>query len=175
MMFGGPLKIPKLLDGQKGTFTFNYQLSRSRNGNTSTQTMPTPAGTRRRLLPVRRPAGSPSRFTIRYDGQSPFPGNIIPTNRIDSDVARPAQVLPALPMRRGYKQNYQAPITTINNSDNINSRLNQTISRKDRLSGGLGYMGSNSTTPNIFNFIDTGTGAQHQRQRVPGATTSPPA
>ena len=62
------------------------------------------------------------------------------------------------PNAPGYKQNYQAPITTINNSDNLNSRLNQTISRKDRLNGGIGYMGSNSTTPNIFNFIDTGTG-----------------
>ena len=32
MMFGGPLKIPKLLDGTKGTFTLNYQLARTRNG-----------------------------------------------------------------------------------------------------------------------------------------------
>src|ERR1019366_6260565 len=32
MMFGGPLKIPKLLDGSKGTFTLNYQLARTRNG-----------------------------------------------------------------------------------------------------------------------------------------------
>ena len=63
-----------------------------------------------------------------------------------------------VPNAPGYKQNYQAPITTISNSDNLNSRLNQTLNKKDRLTGGIGYMGSNSTTPNIFNFIDTGAG-----------------
>ena len=35
------MKIPKLLSGQRGTFTINYQLSRMRNGLTNTQTMPT--------------------------------------------------------------------------------------------------------------------------------------
>ena len=81
---------------------------------------------------------------------------MIPSNRINSASLGLLKYYPN-PNAPGYKQNYQAPITTINNSDNINSRLNQTISRKDRLSGGLGYMGSNNTTPNIFNFIDTGT------------------
>ena len=32
VMFGGPLKIPKLLKGNNGMFTINYQLRRSRNG-----------------------------------------------------------------------------------------------------------------------------------------------
>src|ERR1019366_4487336 len=61
------------------------------------------------------------------------------------------------PNAPGYRQNYQVGLTSVNNSDNLNSRLNQTIGQKDRLFGGLGYMGSNSTTPNIFNFVDTGT------------------
>ena len=37
LTLGGPLKIPKLLSGQKGTFTFNYQLTRSRNGSPSSR------------------------------------------------------------------------------------------------------------------------------------------
>src|SRR5262249_40595096 len=55
------------------------------------------------------------------------------------------------------KYDYQAPIVTAQNSDNINTRLSQTINSKNRINGGLGYMGSNSTNPNIFGFIDTGT------------------
>jgi hypothetical protein len=35
--------------------------------------------------------------------------------------------------------------------------LNQTISRKDRVSGGIGYQGGNNTNPNIFGFVDTTT------------------
>ena len=41
MIPAGPLKIPKLLDGRKGTFNLTYSLGRVRNGNTLTQTMPT--------------------------------------------------------------------------------------------------------------------------------------
>jgi len=163
-MLGGPLKIPKLLSGQRGTFTINYQLSRMRNGIINTQTMPTllertgdfsqsVVAQGQKIVPV----------TI-YDPltahddvpASAFPGNVIPSNRINPASLGLLKYYPN-PTTLGYKQNYQAPLTTINNSDNINSRLNQTISRKDRLSGGFGYMGSNNTTPNIFNFIDTGT------------------
>ncbi len=155
MMFGGPLKIPKLLDGQKGTFTLNYQLARMRNGTSSTNTMPTLL---ERSGDFSQSVGPQGPVTI-YDPLtgSPFPGNVIPTNRISSASLGLLKYYP-LPNAPGYKQNYQAPITTINNSDNLNSRLNQTLNKKDRLTGGIGYMGSNSTTPNIFNFIDTGTG-----------------
>ena len=35
--------------------------------------------------------------------------------------------------------------------------MNISVTKKDRLSGGFGYMGGNTTTPNLFGFIDTGT------------------
>ncbi len=137
-------------------------MSRTRNGTTSTQTMPTLL---ERGGDFSQSIGAQGPVTI-FDPLtgSPFPGNVIPTNRLNPTSLGLLKYYPT-PNAPGYKQNYQAPITTISNSDNINSRLNQTISKKDRLSGGIGYMGSNSTTPNIFNFIDTGTGAQHQRER----------
>lgn len=153
-MFGGPLKIPKLLDGQKGTFTLNYQLARSRNAITATQTMPSLL---ERTGDFSQSIGAQGPVTI-FDPLtgSPFPGNVIPTNRI-SPVALGLLKYYPNPNAPGYTQNYQAPITTVNNSDNLNARLNQTVGKKDRLSGGFGYMGSNSTTPNLFNFVDTGT------------------
>jgi hypothetical protein len=155
MMFGGPLKIPKLLDGTKGTFTLNYQLARTRNGTSSTQTMPTLL---ERSGDFSQSVGPQGPVTI-YDPltSSPFPGNVIPANRISPVSLGLLKYYPD-PNAPGYKQNYQAPITTISNSDNLNSRLNQTITKRDRLSGGIGYMGSNNNTPNIFNFVDTGTG-----------------
>jgi len=154
-MFGGPLKIPKLLDGQKGTFTINYQMSRSRNGSTITQTMPTLL---ERTGDFSQSIGAQGPVTI-FDPltASPFPGNVIPANRINPASLALLKFYPN-PNAPGYKQNYQAPITTVGNNDNINSRLNQTISKKDRLNGGIGYMGSNNTTPNLFNFVDTGAG-----------------
>ncbi len=154
LMFGGPLKIPKLLDGTKGTFMINYQLARTRNSANNTVTMPTLL---ERTGDFSQSVGQQGPVTI-FDPLSgnAFPGNVIPANRLDPTSLALLKYYPN-PNAPGYKQNYQAAITNVSNSDNLNSRLNQTIGKKDRLSGGLGYMGSNSTTPNIFNFVDTGT------------------
>jgi len=154
-MVGGPLKIPHLLDGRKGTFTFNYQLSRTRNGTTSTQSFPTLL---ERSGDFSQSIGAQGPVTV-YDPLTgaPFPGNIIPSNRI-SPIALGLLNYYPVPNGPGYRYNYQAPIVTIQNSDNVNARLNQTLNSKNRLSGGIGYMGNNSTTPNIFSFIDSGTG-----------------
>ena len=155
VMFGGPLKIPKLFENSKGMFTFNYQLGRTRNGTTSTQTMPTLL---ERSADFSQSIGAQGPVTI-YDPLtgSPFPGNVIPMNRINTASLGLLNFFPA-PNGPGYKYNFQTPITTIQNSDNLNTRLNQTLSKKDRINGGLGYQGSNNTTPNLFGFIDTGSG-----------------
>jgi hypothetical protein len=155
VMFGGPLKIPHLFDNSKGSFTFNYQLGRTRNGTTATQTLPTLL---ERAGDFSQSIGAQGPVTI-YDPLtgSPFPGNVIPANRINPASPGLLKFFPS-PNGPGYKYNFQTPITTVQNSNNINTRLNQTLTKKDRINGGLGYQGSNNTTPNIFNFIDTGNG-----------------
>jgi hypothetical protein len=155
MMLGGPLKIPKLLDGTKGTFFLNYQMARTRNPSTGTQTMPTSL---ERTGDFSQSIDARGGLVTIFDplSGSAFPGNVIPANRLDPTSLALLKYYPN-PNAPGYKQNYQVPLTTVLNSDNLNSRLNQTIGKKDRLSGGIGYMGSNNTTPNIFNFVDTGT------------------
>ena len=154
VMFGGPLKIPKLLKGNNGMFTINYQMRRSRNGTTQIGTMPTALERSGDFSQ----AYAQGPVTI-YDPLSgaPFPNNLIPANRINPAALGLVNYYP-LPNAPGYTRNYSAPITTVANSDNINARLMSiSITKKDRLSGGLGYMGSNSTTPNLFAFVDTGT------------------
>jgi hypothetical protein len=156
MMIGGPLKIPHLLDGRRGTFTFNYQLGRTRNGTTSTQSFPTML---ERSGDFSQSIGTQGPVTI-YDPLTgaPFPGNVIPSNRISQTALGLLKYYPTIsPAITVSKYDYQAPIVTVQNSDNINTRLSQTINSKNRINGGLGYMGSNNTNPNIFGFIDTGT------------------
>jgi hypothetical protein len=151
---GGPLRIPHLLDGRKGQFNINYSLGRTRNGTTQTQTFPTLL---ERTGDFSQSIGAQGPVTI-YDPLTgnPFPGNLIPGNRINSAALGLLKYYPA-PNAPGYKYNYQAPITTVNNSNNINTRLNQTINTKNRLNGGIGYQGGDGTTPNIFGFIDNNT------------------
>src|SRR5260370_31767634 len=81
MTLGGALKIPKLLDGRKGTFNLTYSLGRVRNGNTLTQTMPPLL---ERSGDFSQSIGAQGPVTI-YDPLTgnPFPGNIIPQNRMN--------------------------------------------------------------------------------------------
>ncbi len=151
--FGGPLRIPHLLSGRRGMFTLNIGLNRSRNGVTQTATVPTAlerAGNFSQSY-----AQGPVSIFDPLNG-NPFPGNIIPQSRLNPISLQLASFYP-LPNFYGNNRNYSAPIVSVNNSVNINTRLNQTISTKDRLSGGLGYQGGDSTNPNIFGFIDDRT------------------
>ena len=106
LMFGGPLKIPKLLDGQKGTFTINYQLARTRNGTTSTQTMPTLL---ERAGDFSQSIGPQGPVTI-FDPLtgSPFPGNVIPTNRSTRRRSGCSSIIPT-PMRRATSRTIRRP------------------------------------------------------------------
>ncbi len=154
MMFGGPLKIPHLLSGQHGFFSFNYQLTRSRNGTTQTSTMP--SALERTGDFSQSFAQGPVTIFDPSTG-NPFPGNIIPQSRLNPVSLALLKYFP-MPNFPGYSRNYSSPITTVSNADNINVRLNQTLGSKDRLTGGLGYQGNNNTTPNLFDFVDSRTG-----------------
>jgi len=153
LMFGGPLKIPHLLSGQRGMFTLNYQLTRSRNGATNTWTVP--SALEREGNFSQSVAQAPVSIYDPLSG-SLFPGNVIPQSRLNPISLKLANYYP-LPNFYGNNRNYSAPIVRVANSDNVNARLNQTISTKNRISGGIGYQGANSSTPNLFGFVDAAT------------------
>jgi len=148
--FGGPLKIPHLLSGKGGTFVLNYSMGRTRNATTNNYTMPT----------ALERTGDFSQSVVQgpvtvYDpanGQ-PFPGNRIPASRLSSTALTLANYYP-LPNAPGSRLNYQTSIVGVSDQDNLNVRLNQTLGKKDRLSGGVGWQRSSGVNPNLFGFID---------------------
>jgi hypothetical protein len=152
LSFGGPLKIPKLLSGKGGMFTINYQMGRTRNGNTVAVTVPS-------LL---ERAGDFSQSVVQgpvtvYDPLSgqPFPGNRIPVSRQDPVALKLLSYYP-LPNGTGSRLNYQTPLVSTSDQDNVNIRLNQNLSKKDRLAGSIGYQRSSNHNPNVFGFVDSG-------------------
>jgi hypothetical protein len=158
-MFGGPLRIPKLVSAQKQIlFSFNYEFQRNRTGTTSTPVnMPT----------ALERSGDFSQTTLQgaavtiYDPTtgSPFPGNRIPESRISSTATSLLRFFPD-PNLPYATRNYQTALNGQNNSQNLNSRVsNVRIGSKDRLNFGIGYQTSSSITPNLFQFIDTGSGS----------------
>jgi len=153
-MLGGPLKIPHVLSGQKTFFTINYQLTRGRNATTTTALVPTldeRAGNFSQA--VNAVANTP--VTI-YDPLSgaPFGGNVIPQYRLNSAALALLNSYPLPNFSGSSRYNYQAPIVGINNQTNINSRISETINAKNQVSGSFAWQSSNSSTPNLFDFID---------------------
>jgi hypothetical protein len=152
VMLGGPLRIPKLVSAQKRImFTFDLEFQRNRTGTTSD--------------PVNMPtdlerSGDFSQASTIYDPATgaPFPGNKIPASRISATATALLKYFPE-PNLPFAARNYQATWSGLNNSHNLNSRIsNIKIGAKDRINFGLGYQGSNSVSPNLFGFTDTGSG-----------------
>jgi hypothetical protein len=86
----------------------------------------------------------------------PFPGNIIPANRINPAATALLNYYPSANLF-STAQNFQTSWAGHNDSHNLNARLsNIRIGSKDRLNFSIGYQGQNSSTPNLFQFVDTG-------------------
>jgi hypothetical protein len=127
---GGPLKIPKLLSGENTFFFLNYQLTRNRNASIATGLVPTLA-----------------------ERQGDFPG----MNPIS--ISPQAQALLSfypLPNFSGSSRyNYQIPLIGIGNQSNVNVRVSHTINSKNQVSGSFGWQNGDTTSPNLFGFVDS--------------------
>jgi trimeric autotransporter adhesin len=112
---GGPLNIPKLLNGSRTTFFLNYSGNRSGNQYDAYSTVPTQA----------MRAGDLSGFSaVVFDpatGQ-PFPGNRIPQSRLDPSALALLKLYP-LPNQEGARQNLHYVTTSNGSQDDLNFRL----------------------------------------------------
>lgn len=162
VMFGGPLRIPKLVKADKRIFfSINYMFDRSRTGTVSQPVnMPTALERTGDFSQSTVLVGTARVPVTIYDPLSglPFAGNRIPANRISAQANALLKYYPS-PNLPYAAQNYQTAWTGSNNSDNLNSRIsNVKLSAKDRMDGGVGYQSRNSSSPNLFQFLDSGSG-----------------
>jgi trimeric autotransporter adhesin len=158
VILGGPLRIPKLVSADRQImFMLNYQFGKSRTGTVSEPVnMP---GALERIGDFSQTLVGGVPVTI-YDPSTnaPFPGNRIPTSRLNTTSLRLLDYFPD-PNLPFAARNYQTSWTGDNDSHNLNARImNVRLGSKDRLNGSLGYQNSGSTIPNLFEFIDTGSG-----------------
>jgi hypothetical protein len=153
--FGGPLVIPKILNLKRANFNFTYQGTISNNPFNQVASLPTQA---------ERSGDFSQATTTRpvtiYDPLSgqPFPGNIIPTTRLDKSALGLLSYIP-LPSYGGLIQNYRLVSDVANNRHNIGVRLNAPLSRKDRLNFNVQVQTRTSETLQLYNFRDDGSGS----------------
>jgi len=158
--FGGPLRIPKILNPQRlGQFNLSIGVTRSRNGSAGTlTTVPSALERQGDFSQSAVTVGANTQVPVVYDpaSGSPFPGNAIPVNRQNPIALALLNYYPRA-MWQAATRNFQLPLTTISNNDNINGGFNQQLNVKNRINLRVGYQGGSGNNPNMFGFLDTNT------------------
>jgi len=180
----GPLSLPKLYSGRNRTFFFaDYQGTRWRRGDVFTTTMPTELERSGDFTQTFNDAGQLMRVydpvSTRADparlGQwirDPFPGNIIPQNRIDPIARKVVQYYPQ-PNTPG------APVSHLNNfisnaqriidQNQLSGRVDHNVGARYRTFFRVAGNNTNLTQPDYYGNVATpdpgavGTTPFHQR------------
>lgn len=170
--FGGPIKIGNPL--RRPNFMVNYQWMRDRNATTASGLMPTALQRAGDFSQLGKALIDPASAT-----GAPFPGNIIPQGRISPQAQALLRLYPN-PNFAGDLYNYQVPLKSISNADNLQARVNKTLNNKNTMNGTFAISRTSNSGPSIFGFNDV-TGQQginstvswvHRfTQRIFGTTT----
>ena len=151
--FGGPVVIPKIFNGKNKSFFFlNYEGTRIRQGRTFNPIVPSAAFRSGNFSAVATPVRDP----LTGD---PFPGNIIPPNRINPSTAFFQQFIPEQNTAIG-TFSYAAPFR--NNQNQGNARYDHIFSPKNLLA--VRYTVNHLEAFNPGNYPRNG--GFNQRQRV---------
>jgi hypothetical protein len=138
---GGPIKIPRLIKGDHSYFFFGYQRTNLKDSvGGSSAFVPTPAnlaGDFSALLSASSPANPQGKVIPIIDPTTsqPFPGNIIPANRLDPAGLNFAKELP-----KGTANGLVFfAVPTIELFNEYTARVDQDLTAKDHLFGHYYY------------------------------------
>ena len=169
---GGPVYIPHLYDGRNRTFWFfSGEGIRLRQGQTYTDTVPTAAqrqgdfsntlNSNGSLVPVYDPlsvCGQPGNApcaTPNSDLRVPFPGNIIPQNRISPTAAALTHLVWPLPTGPGARftniNNFTTNASVGGDQNEFVGRFDRNVSDKQRFFARYNYWTNLDLPPDPFN------------------------
>jgi hypothetical protein len=141
---GGPLQIPHLFTNGP-IFFLGYQWTRNSSATTSPALMPELA---------QRNGYFSNPVTDPLTG-APFPGNIIPQDRISPQAQALLNLYPFPDFTGNTRYNYQVPLLSPTHQDAMQSRLNKMLGTKDQLYGGFAFQSTRTDNPSVFAFLDT--------------------
>ena len=142
--FGGPIKIPHLIKNGP-FFTVSYQWTRNNNTSISEGLVPTVAERGGDLSALPTPIFNPLTNTAFLNNQIP----------VSPQAAALLALFPQPNILGNPQFNFQAPISSNQHQDALQSRLTKSVGRKDNLSGGFAFQSIRSNTPSLFGFNDT--------------------
>lgn len=146
---GGPIRIPHLLR-HGPNFFLAYEWTRDNTATTEAGLVPTAAQRTGDLSGLLDALGQPVTLVNPASG-APFPGNVVPVSPQAQALLR-LYPLPNLDGSTGY--NYQIPVLNSSHQDQLLSRVDKSISRKDELYGRFSLISTRASTTNLFGFTD---------------------
>jgi len=165
---GGPAVLPKLYNGKNRTFFFfNYEGTRWRRGAVFVTTVPTAAErsgdfshdvtNSGQLITIYDPSSTePNPSVAGQYVRTAFPGNIIPTSRVNNIGANMTSYYP-LPNRAGSGasgvNNYTSNAGGAVNKDQFNGRLDHQITASDKIFGRFSSDVTALCQPNTYGNI----------------------
>jgi trimeric autotransporter adhesin len=154
-VIGGPLHIPHLLKGDSTFFTVSYFGTRGQSASYNVGTVPTAAERMGNFSDTVVNGVVPTIYNPATG--APFAGNVIPSSLFNPAALGLLKYIP-LPNLPGTVQNYDFVTVVPADTDNVSIRLNQNLGKNDRLSLTEGFQRRKSDTPQLFGFLDPGTG-----------------
>jgi trimeric autotransporter adhesin len=143
---GGPLKIPWLVKNGP-QILLNYQHGVLHNATTHSAVMPTAA--------ERAGDFSASSLVARDPATGlPFPGNVIPAERVSRQAAALAAYYPLPNTATAAGANYQAAIVAATRQDTLQFGMTKQVSRRTSVNGTFAYQRSVTDTVSLFDFAD---------------------
>jgi hypothetical protein len=153
LSFGGPIKIPHLINRNGPNFTVNYTWFRNRNPSITTNTMPNALERGGDFSQQLNSLGKPVQIFDPTNGQQ-FAGNQIPVSRISPQATALLAFYPLPNFASAAGYNYQAPLIANAHQDAFNARLQKSFKRKNFMAGGLSMQSNRNDTSNVYNFLD---------------------
>jgi hypothetical protein len=149
---GGPIKIPRLLP-RGPNFFVGYQWTRNQTAQVDPGIVPNAEERTGNLSGLLNAHGQPVTIYNPATGL-PFVDNMVP---VSSQAQALLNLYPSpLPELAGNAlYNYQASVLNSSHRDELESRLNKTLGRKDTLWGGFNLQSTRASNTNLFGFVDT--------------------
>jgi hypothetical protein len=150
---GGPVRIPRVV--KNGPILYvGYQRTSDHQVSTHSALVPTAAQRRGDLSQSVDAAGRPLTVVDPTTGR-PFPGNVIPAERISPQAAALLGYYPIPNVAGTGRYNYQAPVVAATEQDAVQTRITQTFDGRNQLFGSLAYLRGSTDAANVFEFVDS--------------------
>jgi hypothetical protein len=150
--FGGPISLPHVIDKRPNVFV-GYQHVADHSATTQAGLVPTSLERGGDFSQTVDASGRPIQITDPLTGR-PFPGNVIPANRISTQAAALLALYPQPAGAAEDRYNFEAPVPVTTDQHTVQSRMTEVLDSRTQIFGNVGYQRTATQTTTMFGFQD---------------------